>query len=571
MLLAMLTIAESRRVKRHVRFMTGSDLNSSASASRVGVASASSSARNLELKATLADPGAQVLARFLTQQTDILLIQMEAIMEGNPKLQEEIRALTGEVRAMMVDPLLQMQATLVAERLAKLKVDANSRKQATQFLEQAKEVMAQMQTMMTDPRLQGVAKRLAKQMEKGMSFEEVFEAMEAMEAIMAKSRLAEHARRLFKQLEVMRANQNFQSLAAQLTKTLMADTNFQTHARRIAFHMVAIRAHLTSQKTDGGPMLDSFSLAEVNRSSLGVAFAPPSLFTRRPVAVASRPAASQEPQSHIRMSDPLAAVMPRRRRLVAPWRHARVSLRLDSQSDSEESAVLGENTDDIDNDASLSDEFEAGMEFGTEMRSRLFAPRIDDPGLPFADALVCIGGALFVAQWALNPAIPPGIRIPLPVWLTPIALPSGVNWRGVPFIFPALSHGSALAVCWVLGAFAASAYEAEAYSGTWQTALARTWRAGAFAVGVLILSTQLLTSISLSSQGLDPYTVPTAAGVDQLAQADMQILSTTFEVVIDVVVQAVFMTFFRLYRWADAQMPPPGAGGRNSSRRGGSS
>merc|ERR1740129_2432689 len=61
-------------------------------------------------------------------------------------------------------------------------------------------------------------------------------------------------------------------------KTLMADPNFQSHARRIA------NVLMTSQSTDGGS-----SLAEVGRSGSGVAFRPRSLF--KPVA--SRPAASQ--------------------------------------------------------------------------------------------------------------------------------------------------------------------------------------------------------------------------------------------------------------------------------------
>jgi hypothetical protein len=241
---------------------------------------------------------------------------------------------------------------------------------------------------------------------------------------------------------------------------------------------------------------------------------------------------------------------------VVPTHCGRAFLRLELPS--EEPAIPDEIKDDTSDQANLSDDFEAGMAYGAEIRGRFFSPRIDDPGLPLADSLVCVCGALFVAQWALNPAIPPGIRIPIPTWLAPVALPAGVNWRSVPYIFPAFSHGVALAVCWVLGAFAASAYESEAYCGTWQTALSRTWRAGAFAVGVLILSTQVHTFFSLGAQGLDPYTVPTAAGVDQLAQADIQILSTTFELIVDVGVQAALMTLFRLYRWADARAPPPG-------------
>merc|ERR1740116_195189 len=102
------------------------------------------------------------------------------------------------------------------------------------------------------------------------------------------------------------ANQNFRGLAAriaQLTKTLMADPNFQSHARRIATHLEAISAHLTSQSTDGGS-----SLAEVGRSSSESAFLPRSFFRRKPVDAASRHAASQHPRSDVRMSVPLATL-----------------------------------------------------------------------------------------------------------------------------------------------------------------------------------------------------------------------------------------------------------------------
>jgi len=222
-------------------------------------------------------------------------------------------------------------------------------------------------------------------------------------------------------------------------------------------------------------------------------------------------------------------------------------------------------SDDGSEDVDLSLEFAAGKAYGEEMRARFLAPRIDDPGLPYADSLVCIGGALFIAQWALSPAVPPGIKIPPPSWLAPMALPAGIDWRGIPYILPALGHGAGLALCWVLGALAAAAFEAEAYTGTWQTALSRTWRAGAFAIGVLIFSTQLSLYVSLSSQGLDPYTVPTTSGIDSAAPADMEILSTAFELIVDCAVQGVYLTLFRLYRWADAQGPPPSGKGRGGS------
>jgi len=240
MLLAMLAIAESHRVQQYVRLVNDADFNSGASASRADGASAKSSARNLELKAILADP------RSVGQHMDILLSHMV----GNPKLQEEIRTLSDEVEAMMANPLLQEQATLVAEQLEKVMMDADFKKQAEQLLKQAEEFVMQIQMMMTDSHLQGEAEWFAHQMEEGMSADgttrnhanTLAKWTELVEKMMANPRLNEHARRLFKQLEAMKANQKFQDRAtsfAQLMETLMADPNFQRSARRIAAHIAA--------------------------------------------------------------------------------------------------------------------------------------------------------------------------------------------------------------------------------------------------------------------------------------------------------------------------------------------
>ena len=164
----------------------------------------------------------------------------------------------------------------------------------------------------------------------------------------------------------------------------------------------------------------------------------------------------------------------------------------------------------------------------------------------------CLVPRRFIAQLGLRGFLP------APSWLVAMPLPAGIDWRGIPYILSTIEHGAALAACWILGALAASAYESEAFTGTWQTALARTWRGGAFAIGVLIFSTQLSLYVSLSTQGLDPYTIPTQAGVDSNSAADSQILKTAFELICDVAVQAVQLTLFRLYRWADAQGPGKG-------------
>ena len=187
----------------------------------------------------------------------------------------------------------------------------------------------------------------------------------------------------------------------------------------------------------------------------------------------------------------------------------------------------------------LKSDFDAGVAFGQDIKRRFVRPRVDDPGLPFADALVVICGSLFVAGLGLTGTLP------RQSWLEPLPGTAVDGLRGLPYILPAFTHGSALAACWTLGALAASAYESEAYIGSMREALARTWRGGAFAIGTLILCTQLATSVALAQQGLDPL-LPSA-------EADYRLLSTAFEVITDVVVQAVGLTAFRLYRWQDAQ------------------
>ena len=190
----------------------------------------------------------------------------------------------------------------------------------------------------------------------------------------------------------------------------------------------------------------------------------------------------------------------------------------------------------------LDADFEAGLAFGKEIKARFVAPRIDDPGLPYADALVCICGALFLAQLGLL-----GV-LPRQSWLTPLPGVPLEGYRGLPFILPALSHGAGLAGCWVLGALSAAAFEREAYMGSWREALGRTWRGGSFATGVLLLSTQLATAVRFSAMGLDPYG-PLGAS----AQGDYELIKTAFEVICDIAVQCVGLTAFRYIRWRDAQ------------------
>jgi len=246
---------------------------------------------------------------------------------GNPKLQEELWTLTGEVGAMLADPLLQEQATNVAEQLEKVMM-------ADPF---SKEVVTQMQMMMTDPYLQGEAEMFAKRMEIGTMAngkprdhsKTIAKQADAMESFITNPRFHEHATRLAKQVVAMKAKQNFQDQAtrvAQLIETLIADANFQSHARPIVAHMEAMRAQ--------GPAPDLFSLAEISRSKSGIAFAPRSLATgmrskvRGARATASQMAAGrtrkkQDDEFEIGVVPPLGIYDPLQIREEGPERYRR--------------------------------------------------------------------------------------------------------------------------------------------------------------------------------------------------------------------------------------------------------
>jgi len=119
---------------------------------------------------------------------------------------------------------------------------------------------------------------------------------------------------------------------------------------------------------------------------------------------------------------------------------------------------------------------------------RFFAPRIDDIGLPIADAMVAqvVAPSFQILAISLT-------RTPIPTWLRPgtdILFPT----RG-SLLAPTLVHGAGLACCWVLGALAARAFEREAFDVSggkgYGQPIVRTLKAGAFATGCLILATQI--------------------------------------------------------------------------------
>jgi hypothetical protein len=113
----------------------------------------------------------------------------------------------------------------------------------------------------------------------------------------------------------------------------------------------------------------------------------------------------------------------------------------------------------------LAEEFKAGMNFGNAIKARFTSARIDDRGLPIADALVVTTVPVFVSIVVL------ALGVPRPSWLVPA--PWVPRWRSLPLLVPALSHGAKLAACWIPGALAARAYEREAYDGTVEEAVRR--------------------------------------------------------------------------------------------------
>ncbi len=162
---------------------------------------------------------------------------------------------------------------------------------------------------------------------------------------------------------------------------------------------------------------------------------------------------------------------------------------------------------------------------------RFTAPIIDDPALPLSD-LVIAGAA--------TPALVAGAALvlgaPRPSWLLP----------GVPVVISTLVHGTKLASCWLAGALAARAFEEEAYAGERAAAVATTWRAGAFAIGALVLATQAGLFVSF---GFDFSAALGYPGEPSL-EADLVLVRATSELIVDAVAEALTMTAWRVYHHA---------------------
>jgi hypothetical protein len=186
-------------------------------------------------------------------------------------------------------------------------------------------------------------------------------------------------------------------------------------------------------------------------------------------------------------------------------------------------------------------EFKKGVLFGEGARKRFTEARIDDKGLPIADALVVTAVSVFVATVVL------GLGIPRPSWLVPA--PWVPKWRSLPFLVPALSHGAKLSCAWIPGALAAKAYERDAYDTTVNEAVKRTVKAGCFAVGILILATQFQLKVDFLSRGMP---VPT---LGDSPETDLILNGIASELIADSVFEAFGLIAWRVVR-CSSDIPP---------------
>mmetsp|Transcript_1122 Transcript_1122/g.3053 ORF Transcript_1122/g.3053 Transcript_1122/m.3053 type:complete len:312 (-) Transcript_1122:35-970(-) len=211
--------------------------------------------------------------------------------------------------------------------------------------------------------------------------------------------------------------------------------------------------------------------------------------------------------------------------------------------DTPPSTAAAPNDRDVADDepVNLVEEFKRGVSFGNSMKERFTTARIDDRGLPIADALICVGASVFVSTVVL------ALGIPRPSWLVPA--PWVPRWRSLPFLVPALSHGTKLAACWIPGALAARAYEAEAYDGSVKEAVSRTVKGGCFAIGILILLTQFSLQLQFAAKGLPPPQLGDGY------ETDLILNGAASELIADSVFEAVALIGWRIIR-CKTDIPP---------------
>lgn len=167
---------------------------------------------------------------------------------------------------------------------------------------------------------------------------------------------------------------------------------------------------------------------------------------------------------------------------------------------------------------------------------RFLSPRLDDPGLPLADALISqiVAPSLQVFSLGINHA-------PSPTWLKPLS--SSLFYTRGSLVAPTLIHGAGLACCWIAGALAAKAYESDAFDVSngkgYGVVLTRLVKAGAFATGLLLLSSQINLYLEFGGKFVQ---------LGESEETDVRLLTAIIEVINDVFFEGVLLSSWRLYR-----------------------
>ncbi len=172
--------------------------------------------------------------------------------------------------------------------------------------------------------------------------------------------------------------------------------------------------------------------------------------------------------------------------------------------------------------------------------SRFTLPKIDDAGLPIADSLLSqiVAPTLQITWLSIAHA-------PIPTWLYSSTVSNGMLFQSSSsgsLIVPTLIHGAGLTLCWLLGCLAAKNYESDAFNISggrgYKTVILRLIQSGSFAIGLLILSTQIDLLIEYGR-----YVQP-----GESDEIDVRLLNAIVEVINDVVFEAGVLSAWRIYR-----------------------
>ena len=199
---------------------------------------------------------------------------------------------------------------------------------------------------------------------------------------------------------------------------------------------------------------------------------------------------------------------------------------------------------------------------------RFLSPKIDDPGLPLTDVLLSqIVAPTLQLYWIFV------VHAPLPSWARPISSYFGEATELAPrgsLLAPTLIHGAGLAVCWLAGALAARSFERDAFTLSsvdnnnskedydyddgagklsigdtikqYDTVLIRLFQAGAFASGILIVSTQI--DLLLEFQRYIQF--------GESEETDFRLLLASVEVINDIFFEALVLVSWRIVSLAQS-------------------